>query len=319
MSSVGETLRRERRRRNLELDEISHELRISPRFLEAIEEERFDRLPAGVFAKSFVRQYARYLELDEEELTGEVQRVLEPPVPPADARPPRVAPMDIHLPRVERWDTIGDLRSSQWSWLPSLALVVLVMIVCSGVYAFWQRARRPMTAQTAAPTVTARPSAAPTPQPQTAPPQPQAEAAPSASKPLPSTAPAPAVQATNPAPSHIQSADRPTPEALAAPLPSSSAAVRLQLTAEEPVWVMARGDGKNLFTGTLQANQTQSVEANGTLLLRLGNAGGVNLTLNGKPLGAVGPKGQIRELQFTSGGFQIVPAGKSLLIPDEPI
>ena len=40
--------------------------------------------------------------------------------------------------------------------------------------------------------------------------------------------------------------------------------------------------------------------------LRLGNAGGVTITLNGKPIGPVGPKGQVRTLQFTSGGFQIV-------------
>src|SRR3954454_18519006 len=108
MSSVGESLRRERRRRNLELDQISHELRISTRFLDAIEEEQFDRLPAGVFAKSFVRQYARYLGLDEDELAAEVQSMLEPPAPPVEAAAPRVAPiLDIHVPRVERWQTVG--------------------------------------------------------------------------------------------------------------------------------------------------------------------------------------------------------------------
>ena len=74
MNSIGETLRRERLRRNLDLDQISRELKISSRFLEAIEDERFDKLPAGVFAKSFVRQYARLLELDEEELARVRQR-----------------------------------------------------------------------------------------------------------------------------------------------------------------------------------------------------------------------------------------------------
>jgi len=42
------------------------------------------------------------------------------------------------------------------------------------------------------------------------------------------------------------------------------------------------------------------------VLLRLGNAGGVSITLNGKPIGEVGPKGQVRTVQLTSGGFQIV-------------
>src|SRR6266699_772896 len=68
MTSVGETLRSERLKRNLSLDQISRELKISGRFLEAIETEHFERLPGGLFAKSFVRQYARLLELDDEDL-----------------------------------------------------------------------------------------------------------------------------------------------------------------------------------------------------------------------------------------------------------
>jgi cytoskeleton protein RodZ len=61
MLSVGETLRAERLKRNLGLDQIASELKISSRFLEAIETEQFDKLPGGVFTKSFVRQYARLL------------------------------------------------------------------------------------------------------------------------------------------------------------------------------------------------------------------------------------------------------------------
>ncbi len=62
MTPVGETLRRERMKRNLDLEEISRELKISTRFLQAIEDDQYEKLPGGVFAKSFVRQYARLLE-----------------------------------------------------------------------------------------------------------------------------------------------------------------------------------------------------------------------------------------------------------------
>src|SRR5438105_15176795 len=79
MMSVGDTLRRERIKRNLKLDEISHELKISSRFLEAIEDERFDKLPGGVFAKAFVRQYGRLLGLNEDELASQLDQMLEPP------------------------------------------------------------------------------------------------------------------------------------------------------------------------------------------------------------------------------------------------
>ena len=78
MTAIGETLRSERVRRNLELQQISQELKISSRFLDAIEREAFDELPGAVFVKSFVRQYARRLGLDEDDLAAEAQRIMEP-------------------------------------------------------------------------------------------------------------------------------------------------------------------------------------------------------------------------------------------------
>ena len=78
MTPVGETLRRERLKRNLDLEEISRELKISARFLKAIEDDQYDKLPGGVFAKSFVRQYARLLGLDEDQIAGQVQQNLAP-------------------------------------------------------------------------------------------------------------------------------------------------------------------------------------------------------------------------------------------------
>jgi hypothetical protein len=98
-----------------------------------------------------------------------------------------------------------------------------------------------------------------------------------------------------------------------------AAPVRVQVVAAEAVWVLARADGKYLFSGTLEPNEARTLEATERLTLRLGNAGGVTITLNGKPVGTVGPKGQVRELQFTSGGFQIVAAPKPSLPDDKPI
>ena len=73
MISVGETLRRERLKHNLELGQISNELKIAIRLLEAIESEHFEKLPGHVFAKNFVRQYARMVDLDEDDLVAQLQ------------------------------------------------------------------------------------------------------------------------------------------------------------------------------------------------------------------------------------------------------
>src|SRR5215469_16390674 len=145
MASIGETLRREREKRKLDLDQVSRELKISTRFLEAIEKENFDRLPGGVFAKSFVRQYARMLDLDVDEAAAQVQRTMQPsPLPDFAAARKTAAPqMTEFAPRV---DSISSRPFASGSWLPALALVVAVMLGCSFVYGLWQRDRRPAPA-----------------------------------------------------------------------------------------------------------------------------------------------------------------------------
>ena len=49
------------------------------------------------------------------------------------------------------------------------------------------------------------------------------------------------------------------------------------------------------------------VESEGTIRVRLGNAGGVEITSDGKPVGAVGRKGQVKVVEFSAGGFRIAP------------
>lgn len=339
MSAIGEKLRRERLQRKLGLEQISRELKISQRFLEAIEDDQFDKLPGGVFAKSFVRQYARLLGLDEEELATEVQRVIEPPFAvPQFVEQTKPSPVDTYVPRVEPWKDSGNSRSP----LPALALVVVVMLVCSGVYAWWQRQRGMVSAQTisaqnmASAQTTASPQTPVSPQTETPPaahdpvPTVQAPAAPAVAQPESTPPPTAHPQSAAAQPPAANSADRPAENAGAPPAPrpaatttqparpsNPNASVRVEVTADETVWVLARADDKFLFSGTLEANQTRTVEANDKVLLRLGNAGGVSITLNGKPVGAVGPKGQVRTIQFTSGGFHIVAAPKPSLPLDE--
>src|SRR5579862_1609083 len=146
MSSIGETLRRERLRKNLTLEQISRETKISARLLDAIEKEQFELLPGGVFAKSFARQYARFLGLDEDELAAEVEKA----VHPATDLPIFAAPAEpaFKVPRVTEWEGSGRSNSSP---LPALAGVVAVMLVCSAVYAWWLRTRNraPVAAQAA--------------------------------------------------------------------------------------------------------------------------------------------------------------------------
>ncbi len=66
MGNFGEDLRKARESRGVTLETIVNATKISTRHLEAVEQERFDQLPGGLFNKSIVRSYARVVGLDEE-------------------------------------------------------------------------------------------------------------------------------------------------------------------------------------------------------------------------------------------------------------
>jgi len=69
--NFGELLKREREMREVSMEELTKATRISTRFLLALENEEWEKLPGGVFGRGFVRTIARYLGLDEESLLGE--------------------------------------------------------------------------------------------------------------------------------------------------------------------------------------------------------------------------------------------------------
>ena len=90
MYGIGAQLRAERLRRKLALSDIAAETRISARYLQAIEDEDYERLPGLVFTRNFVRQYAVALQIDPEPLVERLPKLDESmvqlPVPPANPR-----------------------------------------------------------------------------------------------------------------------------------------------------------------------------------------------------------------------------------------
>jgi cytoskeleton protein RodZ len=308
MTSVGETLRRERLKQKLDLDSISSQLKIAPRLLEAIEGDHYEQLPGAVFAKAFVRQYARLLSLDEEALAAEMQRNIQPEPPQISEKPkPSVSPVGVE--KIEEWRTVGDRGFKVSGPLSAAALMVVVIMICSGVYAWTQRPRKtsppPRTSAAAAPA--SQPAQA-APPPVTTP----AIVAPPVSQvtpPVVQSGPvtglgsdAPAAMAS--APAAAAPVAKPAPATPPAPRPRGP--VHIEIEAQETVWILVRTDGKYDFSGTMEANTSRTVDAERDIVLRLGNAGGVTISLNGKPIGPAGPKGQVRTIQLTSGGFQMV-------------
>jgi transcriptional regulator with XRE-family HTH domain len=90
MFEIGSTLREERRRRGLQLEDVASETRIRAQFLDAIEREDWDALPVGVYRRSFLRGYADFLGLDSDAYAHEYEHRFAPAEPePELVRRPR--------------------------------------------------------------------------------------------------------------------------------------------------------------------------------------------------------------------------------------
>jgi cytoskeletal protein RodZ len=101
---------------------------------------------------------------------------------------------------------------------------------------------------------------------------------------------------------------------VANPVPLSTPAVpaigngslQVVLNASEQSWVSVHVDGKLLFTGILQPNERREIKADETVKVTAGNAGGIDISLNGKALDSLGAKGQVRTVELTRAGAQVV-------------
>jgi len=285
--SFGERLRRERELRGIKLDEISESTKISKRNLLALEEEHFDQLPGGIFNKGFVRAYARYLGLDEEQAVNdflaasanyEQPAALQPPPATSLVKAP-VIPSDAATARKQRF----------WALLAALALVVgLALWFQFGRARFEdyrQHRRAEPKSQSSAPPTQVIPSA-------------NAETSRVAS---------PAV--TDQAGTLPDGDQKTTKSSASGPEPSGRVASRptgitLELQATAPVWVSANVDGDSVTELMLQAGDSRQLHADSKLVLKTGNAAALEVTFNGKSLPALGKEGQVRTLIFTPFGLQ---------------
>ena len=69
--TVGETLKRARKKLNMDLDEVAQTTKIAKMFLIALENDEINSLPNGVYTRNFLRTYAKFLKLDEDIITAE--------------------------------------------------------------------------------------------------------------------------------------------------------------------------------------------------------------------------------------------------------
>jgi cytoskeletal protein RodZ len=264
MGAFGERLRREREMRGITLDEISESTKISHRHLESLEKEDFDELPGGIFNKGFVRAYARYLGIDEEQAVADYSSAsAEEPAPPDQF------PLEVH-------DKPNREMNPRRSLVPLVLAVIALVVVLAVLWARNRERRSEGPANAAPPT-----AAAGIPQAPSAPVEPTTE------PPQSTEVAAPATPTSSPA--------------SVAVTPSRTFVVVVK--AKEPAWVSLTADGKETWKGVMEADSKRLVRAARSVVITTGNAGGIEVSHNGHALGALGSESQIRTLTFKPSGL----------------
>ena len=254
--TLGTYLRRGREQSGLSMEAVSTGSRIVPRLVEALETDRQDLLPAPVYVRGFIRAYCQQTGADPEEALRLYDEQAAPP-PPLTVRP--AAPEAPKVPPARHWARVAGL---------SAVGVVL------GMAAFVLLGRRHPDA-VASRENGAVATAASLPAPTLPPPTP---VAPPAESPAPALPP-PSAPATAPA-APVSDAPKPADRVLV-------------MRATDTTWVRVQPDGGPVTEETLTPGAVREWRSAGRFRVTLGNAGGVELELDGRALPALGSAGQV--------------------------
>lgn len=310
--AMGERLREGRQQRGLSVEEVAAQLKISPRLIRDLEAGNEPSLPHAVYVRGFIKSYARLLDINPEELAEglAVYDQVEDAAPAPVLAPPR--------PRSGR----------------GLLLLALLCAIAFAGYWYYnayyvpgrqaQSSAAPATRSEPARPAESAPASAftPTPTPASVPPTPQSTvpasplAGPSVSGPSasgPPTAGAPltaAETAGEEAPvraNGFRAPERELPATgrgrgatvnLGVPRDAASQVNQLLLTGTAECWVHATADETDTRQFSVRPGETFSLSFSKSLVIKLGNAGGVRLKYNGVELPAPGKDGQVMTLRF---------------------
>jgi cytoskeleton protein RodZ len=262
MTNFGASFKKARESQGISLDHIAKQTRISTRFLSAIENEEFNVLPGGIFNRGFVRSYAEALGIDTDQAVAEYDRLVA-------VREPIDAPVaTIPPPKAERH-------------LYPIAIGVLAFAIAIFYIVAHQSGR------------TAEVSSSPTPPAVVQPAAPAAAPTPTAtSEPSSTSTPAPTPQP----PPEVAKEPAPAP----APPPPPAQALTLVIEVREQTWIKVTSDGNSVNPGEiLEPGMTRKFTAENSINISIGNAAGLKLKINDKPIKPLGKSGEVRSVTIT--------------------
>lgn len=333
MGSFGDRLKREREKKQITLDEVAVTTKIGTRLLQALEDEKFDLLPGGVFNKGFVKAYAEYLGMDPDEAVADYLTAAgdKPVVQPEDQELRAIAEKREKEKQHPRVSTAQRAGATPWGLVAAFLLVTAVSLAGWGFYSRDRNGHENVQAAETTP-----PPANPTPT--------TAGTLPATANPA-STENTPLTTASSdqmsPIPASQVTSSEPVPEPVESPVPPASTSSRrsarsspaaipaaqrdhdkdqqsnddyyagagtsafaLQITAREDSWLTLTVDSRIVFQGLLSSASAKTVLANKQVILKTGNIGALDIAFNGSKIAAQGAEDEVKILTFDANGLE---------------
>lgn len=259
-SGFGERLRRDRELRGVSREEISAATRIGSRFLEALENEQWERLPGGIFNRGFLRAVARFLGLDEDDLIAQYDLAIaeQHSQVEASANSP-VQQERTHTPS-RRFASVG------------LVAALCVIVLLGTGWSVWQwRYQSPRQSASGS------------------------EAVPSVVR----AAGQPEVSALSASKESTSSPESAALAPTATPTGAATRTLELKVEAGKETAVSVSTDGSKVFEGSMIAGQSRIFTAQDAIDISAEDAGALLLELNGQTLAPLGPPGQPGNVTLT--------------------
>lgn len=274
---VGDILRGEREKQGLTIEDIARETSIRDIYLEAIEKGDYDSLPGDVYAKGFIRNYSRFLQIDGDALLDKydeernINKVVQPVDQPQEepekkssgrslfgrskareissVQEPVRKPVQNPQPAQPKKNLFaaGDAyrdsleREEKSGSKKFMILLGIMFVFLGGVYiAFMDDGTENAPKQETVKVETAKP----------------------------------------------------------APVEKKYDGVEITAKALENCWISVKVDGQPAFEGTIEKGKEMSWQGKENVDILAGNAGGIQITFNGKDIGTLGQMGQVEERSF---------------------
>ncbi|MBO4368813.1 MAG: helix-turn-helix domain-containing protein [Desulfovibrio sp.] len=308
IEEFGASLREERESRGISLDDVANRLKISVRMLHALEEGDVENFPHIAYAKGFIRSYASFLGLSQEEIADAVHALdpftkESPAFVPVDAQPKSNQSSSFLIPFAVLFLVLGLLGAGgYYLWTSGLAKTAYEWVI-EKTKTFTTSEKTDTSNRRSAPLSGSRDDAplptqngkVPASNPDTA------ERNLIAGNPQKDTQQSSdALSAFPQNPVSSSEAGQNQPKEPNQPSQPAGGAQQVVITATEACWIHSTADSTETRQFSLRKGDTFALTFREKLEVKLGNAGGVRFRYNGEELPPVGKAGQVRTVIFPS-------------------